>query len=132
MLKHTIFETKFGWIGIMVGDNGVLRTTLPLKSVLEVQNNLGNFLKKSIKDNCHKEIKIIQKQIILYLNLLRFLFARIMQAFGCCSAIVTAFAIVRDYFVDEQMAKIVAYISAVIIISPEDAPIFNNDDITTK
>ena len=69
MLKHTIFETKFGWIGIMVSDNGVLRTTLPLKSVLEVQNNLGNFLKKSIKDNCHKEIKIIQKQIILYLIL---------------------------------------------------------------
>ena len=52
-----------------------------------------------------------------------FLFARIMQAFGCCSAIVTAFAIVRDYFVDEQMAKIVAYISAVIIISPVLAPL---------
>lgn len=52
-----------------------------------------------------------------------FLFARVLQAFGCCSAIVTAFAIVRDYFVDEQMAKIVAYISAVIIISPVLAPL---------
>ena len=68
MLKHTIFETKFGWIGIMVSDNGVLRTTLPLRSVLEVQNNFGFFFQKSIKDNSHKKIKIIQKQIILYLN----------------------------------------------------------------
>ena len=49
MLKHTIFETKFGWIGIMVSDNGVLRTTLPLRSVLEVQNNFGFFFQKSIK-----------------------------------------------------------------------------------
>ena len=69
-------------------------------------------------------IYLIATTLCIFANSINlFLFARIMQAFGCCSAIVTAFAIVRDYFVDEQMAKIVAYISAVIIISPVLAPL---------
>tara|TARA_B100000686_G_C16252688_1_gene695214 strand:+ start:133 stop:645 length:513 start_codon:yes stop_codon:yes gene_type:complete len=68
MLKHTIFEIKFGWIGIMINDNGVLRTTLPLKSLLEVQNYFGLIYQNSIQDNNHQKIKIIQKEITLYFN----------------------------------------------------------------
>lgn len=49
--------------------------------------------------------------------------SRCLQACGAGSAILT-FAIIRDLYQGEQVAKLIAYMSAVVAISPIIAPIF--------
>ena len=51
------------------------------------------------------------------------IFARGLQALGTGSAILT-FAIIRDLYEGERVAKMIAYMSAVVALSPIIAPIF--------
>lgn len=48
---------------------------------------------------------------------------RIIQAFGCCGLLVTAYAIVRDAFCGNDSARIYAYLNCFVSISPLFAPL---------
>ena len=48
---------------------------------------------------------------------------RIIQAFGCCGLLVTAYAIVRDAFSGRDSARVYAYLNCFISISPLFAPL---------
>ena len=37
MIKYSIFKTNMGWIGVLVNQRGVLRTTLPMGTRLNVK-----------------------------------------------------------------------------------------------
>jgi len=40
-MRYTLFETKMGWMGVLAGNRGLIRTTLPCKSKEEAFSKLG-------------------------------------------------------------------------------------------
>ncbi len=47
-LKYIILSTKMGWVGILAGDNGLIRTTLPCRSKGEVLYSLGRRVSSAV------------------------------------------------------------------------------------
>jgi len=46
-MKYTLFQVKMGWMGVLAGDRGLLRTTLPRKSREEALSKLGEKVKEA-------------------------------------------------------------------------------------
>ncbi len=46
-MRYTLFETKMGWMGILAGDRGLVRTTLACKSEEEALARLGERAKQA-------------------------------------------------------------------------------------
>jgi methylated-DNA-[protein]-cysteine S-methyltransferase len=63
-IKYTIFKTKWGYFGIVVGDNGLLRTCLPLDVPEKVELQLLQNLQNSRYDK--SLFKTAQNQITAY------------------------------------------------------------------
>jgi DHA1 family bicyclomycin/chloramphenicol resistance-like MFS transporter len=55
-----------------------------------------------------------------------FTIARLIQGVGCSVTIVCVFAISRDHFKDEKLAKVIAYITAIISLSPVISPVLGS------
>jgi O-6-methylguanine DNA methyltransferase len=62
--KYAIFETKWGYFGLAAGDNGLLRSCLPLAGPDEVESHLLQNLRKAEYDK--SLFKTVQEQIIAY------------------------------------------------------------------
>ncbi len=45
--SSTVFETSLGWVGVSVGEHGVVRTTLPEADYLVAASRLGNMYDES-------------------------------------------------------------------------------------
>ncbi len=56
-------------------------------------------------------------------NIAFLIFARIVQAFGCCGLFVMSFAIVRDVFHGKESSMIYSFINAILSISPIIGPL---------
>lgn len=62
--KYAIFETKWGYCGLAAGDNGLLRSCLPLAGPKEVESHLLQNLRKAEYDK--SLFKTVREQIIAY------------------------------------------------------------------
>ncbi|MCH7786564.1 MAG: hypothetical protein IIC22_03540, partial [Chloroflexi bacterium] len=47
-LQYDIFETQFGWVGLVASDKGLRRTTLPQASPEDCAEELGNALDNAV------------------------------------------------------------------------------------
>ena len=63
-IKYTIFKTKWGYFGLAAGDNGLLRTCLPLAGPEKVESQLLQNLPDSRYDK--RLFRTAQEQIIAY------------------------------------------------------------------
>lgn len=51
MLEYDIFETAFGWIGVVASPNGIRRLTLPERSRADAEAELGGSIRGAAQDS---------------------------------------------------------------------------------
>ena len=63
--KHSIFETKLGWMAIQVSNKGVTRTCLPMETIDQCVSVMDRWETKSIQDRSwlKNEIEKIQRYL---------------------------------------------------------------------
>jgi len=63
--KHSIFETKLGWMAIQVSNKGVTRTCLPMETIDQCVSVMDHWETRSIQDRSYlkNEIEKIQSYL---------------------------------------------------------------------
>ena len=51
VLEYDIFETAFGWIGVVASPNGIRRLTLPERSRADAEAELGGSIQGAVQDS---------------------------------------------------------------------------------
>ena len=68
MIKYSIFKTNMGWIGVLVNQRGVLRTTLPMGTRLNVKEYFTSFNNSLLYSGLNDEITLVKREINLYFS----------------------------------------------------------------
>lgn len=112
---------------------GVNQTIIQLTvSLFMLTTGIGQLLLGPISDQIGRR-KVLLMSIFIFIigslfcmlasNISWLIIARVIQAFGACGMMVSAFAIVRDLFSGDDCAKIYSFLNSTIALSPLLAPI---------
>ncbi len=101
-------------------------------SLFSLMTGVGQLLLGPIADQIGRR-KIVLFSISIFIagsllcmlapNITLLIIARVIQAFGACGMMVSAFAIVRDLFLGDDCAKVYSFLNSTIALSPLLAPI---------
>ena len=65
-LQYDIFETQFGWVGVVASDKGLRRTTLPQASLEDCAEELGNALDNAVPSP--ERFEDLKKKMVAYFD----------------------------------------------------------------
>ena len=68
MIKYSIFKTNMGWVGVLVNQRGVLRTTLPMDTRSNVKEYFNSFNNLLLYSELNEEITLVKREINSYFN----------------------------------------------------------------